>query len=359
MPRLSHVLLAVAATFLLGACSDSGNNNASISTESPRPALEFTSTESPIDLQGINADFAANIEYGEFKRNKFDIFLPRDCDEPTPLIMFIHGGGFTGGDKASYDAEQIRDALQQCIAWATINYRLLTVPGDADIVAAKDQGGVRTSLDDTALALQFMRYYSKSFNLAPEYVAAWGVSAGAGASLWLGTHDDLADPDNADPVLQESTRIKAAGAIATQATYDILAWEEVLIDLVEPLAGVLGGTDVPTLASNVGATNYLLTFLGAASLEELESEDRIAYRAELDMLTLMDADDAPIYTENYTTGFDNLMNMFLHHALHAIAVKKRADEVGLEAVGYSLDPAFPLTDPSEETLTQFLIRHLR
>jgi acetyl esterase/lipase len=156
MRRLSHLLPAVAAALLLGACSD-GNNNATISTESPRLALEFTSTEAPIDLQGINADFAANIEYGEFERNKFDIFLPRDCDDPTPLIIFIHGGGFTGGDKERYDAEQIREVLQQCIAWATINYRLLTVPGDADIAAAKDQGGVRTSLDDTARALQFMR----------------------------------------------------------------------------------------------------------------------------------------------------------------------------------------------------------
>lgn len=63
--------------------------------------------------------------------------------------------------------------------------------------------------------------------------------------------------------------------------------------------------------------------------------------------------------ENFATSFDDLLNVFLHHALHALAVKDRADQVGLESVAYSREPNYPLEDPSGEDLVSFLSRHIR
>ncbi len=295
------------------------------------------------------------------ERNVFDIYLP-NCDGPTPLVIYIHGGGFTGGDKSgthSQNAAHIQEFLQNCVAYATINYFLLTVPAaDGDLQAAAAQGGVLTSLQDTARALQFMRYHHQSLNLDANNVAMYGGSAGAGASLWLGNHDDMADPGNADPVLRESTRIQATGALATQSTYDLLLWEDILLPITMPFAETLGGTDIPSVAAAVGASNYLLTFLGVASLEEISSAENIAYRANVDMLGLMDASDAPIYVHNFDTGFGDLLNLFLHHGLHAIAVKDRADEVGLHSVAYVDDPVYGLEDPSGEDLPSFFLRHI-
>ena len=77
------------------------------------------------------------------------------------------------------------------------------------------------------------------------------------------------------------------------------------------------------------------------------------------MLELMDAGDAPIYVHNYVVSMDDLLNVFLHHGLHALAVKARADEVGLHSVAYSEDPDYYLEDPSGEGLVSFLTRHLR
>lgn len=353
------ILSYALALCLLAACSD-GNNSNSAAVE-VRPALELSFTAAPVDLSGITAEYAEDVRYGEAERNVFDIYLP-DCDEPTPLVIYIHGGGFTGGDKSGADsnAANIREFLQDCVAYASINYTLLKVPSAAQGVSSiVAQGGVLTSLEDAARALQFMRYNYSSLNLDIESVAVYGVSAGAGASLWLGTHSDMADPDNADPILRESTRVKAVGALATQSTYDLLVWENVLLPITESLEGVLGGTDIPTVAQAVGATNYLLTFLGVDSIDAIYTPDNEAYRANVDMLAMMDSSDAPIYVHNYVTGFDDLLNMFLHHGLHALAVKQRADEVGLASVAYSEEPAYPLTDPSGEDLTSFLLRHIQ
>ncbi|GAB5452350.1 MAG: hypothetical protein Hals2KO_26780 [Halioglobus sp.] len=352
----TRLIVGALALSLLAACSDSNNDSSATA-----PVLTLNFSESPIELPGIAANYAADVAYGAKERNLFDIYLPQDCDGPTPLVIYIHGGGFTGGDKANnVSAERVNELLQNCIAHAAINYTLLDVPSEeegTDSIPA--QGGVLTSLQDAARALQFMRYHHASLNLDKENVALYGGSAGAGASLWLGTHDDMADPDNADPVLRESTRIKAAGALATQSTYDILDWSEILLPITEPVADILGGTDVETIAAALGSTNYLLTFLGVASAEAFASAENQAYRAEIDMLELMDAGDAPIYVHNFETSFANPLDMFLHHGVHALAVKARADEVGLHSVAYVDDPAFDLQDPSGEGLTSFMIRHIR
>ena len=357
-----RIFSLIALTLAVSACSDGSNNsNSTAGVEEPRPALELSFSEAPVDLTNISADFAADVRYGEAERNLLDIFLP-DCEDPTPLVMFIHWGGFIGGNKEdAYDVqvEEIQEFLRNCVAYASINYTLLEIPEtDEDIEKAAAQGGVLTALEDTARALQFMRYHFESLNIEPENVAAYGGSAGAGSSLWLGTHDDMADPDNEDPILRESTRVKAAGALATQSTYDLLDWEQILLPVTEPFAPILGGTDLVTIAEAIGATNYLLTILGIASLDQLDSQALDEYRARVDMLEMMDSGDAPVFIYSIVFPPDDLINLLLHHPLHGLAVKDRADEVGLEAVAYSEDPNYPLQDPSGETLTSFLMRHI-
>ena len=51
-------------------------------------------------------------------------------------------------------------------------------------------------------------------------MAATGGSAGAGISLWVGFHDDLADPSSDDPVKRQSTRLTAMGVFGAQSSYD-------------------------------------------------------------------------------------------------------------------------------------------
>lgn len=352
MNYLKLCWLALSTLLLLGCAGGSPDG---------RPVLALDFSTPPIELNGNSADFAQDVRYGDGERNVFDIYLP-DCSAPTPLVIYIHGGGFTGGDKSgthTQNAAHIQQFLDSCVAYATINYFLLTVPpADGDIEAAAAQGGVLASLNDAARSLQFMRYHYESLNLDKDNVALYGGSAGAGASLWLGTHDEMADPNNSDPVLRESTRITAVGAIATQSTYNLIAWEDILLPMTTRFAAVLGGTDIPTVASAVGAANYLLTFLGVSSIDAIFTADNEAYRANVDMLELMDASDAPIFVHNFDTGFGDLLNLFLHHGLHALAVKARADEVGLHSVAYVDDAEYDLQDPSGEDLVSFFLRHI-
>ena len=168
-------------------------------------------------------------------------------------------------------------------------------------------------------------------------------------------------------MLRESTRLKAVGALYTQATYNFLRWEEVLAPVIEPLvvAGLFASGSVPAVAADLGAGPLLFGATASDSVEELESLEKRPYLENIDMIGNMDASDAPIWAfndSNLFTGdaeFASLINLFLHHALHVIALHDRAQAVGLENVMSVVDPLFVLEDPSGEDHISFLIRHIK
>ncbi len=40
-----------------------------------------------------------NLKYGEHKRQKMDVFLPKDYPVDSPVILIVHGGAWTMGRK--------------------------------------------------------------------------------------------------------------------------------------------------------------------------------------------------------------------------------------------------------------------
>jgi len=324
-------------TFLIGIlligifgskCVLHGQNNAT---------LDITfSMNNPLDIDKTVANFVEDIQYDSLENTSFDMFMPIS-KKPTSLIIFIHGGGFTGGYKEqAYERyeTQIKEILSRNMAFASIDYRLLF----------ETDRGVIASIEDSKRCLQFIKYHARSFNIDKERIGIFGSSAGAGTSLWIGLNDDMAIYKSDDPVLRESTRVQAIGAIASQATYDILRWEEVFVDYG------LSFDEVPDFLM------YKLTeFYGVHNRQELESEDVIAYRHQMDMLELMDKDDPPIWVKNQQKDVPPMFDL-QHHPAHAKAIKEHAIKAGLEHVVYA--PALNITPEIEEGLIDFFDRLL-
>jgi hypothetical protein len=59
---------------------------------------------------------------------------------------------------------------------------------------------------DAARAIQTLRYRADEYNIDKARVGLIGGSAGGYTALWLGLHDDLADPESHDPIARESTK---------------------------------------------------------------------------------------------------------------------------------------------------------
>ncbi|MDA1066347.1 MAG: alpha/beta hydrolase [Verrucomicrobia bacterium] len=155
----------------------------------------------------------AEVRYGDHERHVLD-FWKAPSSTPTPVVIVIHGGGWTGGSKERLDRFADTEVLLKAgISVVAINYRLMK--HSEDVVPP-----VKAPLHDAARALQFVRSKAKEWNINKTRIGAAGGSAGACSSLWLAYHDDLADPDSKDPVARESTRLWCAAVNGPQTTLD-------------------------------------------------------------------------------------------------------------------------------------------
>ena len=132
----------------------------------------------------------ADIPYAEYGRTKID-FWQAEGKGARPIMVFIHGGGWSGGGKNKISTSQIEKCLTHGISVASVGYRLL---GTAILP---------TPVHDAARAIQFIRSKAKQWNIDKNRVMLTGSSAGGCTSVWLACHDDLANPDSKDPVERE------------------------------------------------------------------------------------------------------------------------------------------------------------
>jgi acetyl esterase/lipase len=165
-----------------------------------------------VGLQGQAAEpkQLVNVAYGSHPRQVLD-FYPAKSDKPTPVVLYIHGGGWRGGDKKTNPAA----FLAKGISVVAINYRYVQ-----NGVKDKVKPPVKAPLGDAARALQFVRSKADQWNLDKKRIGATGGSAGACTSLWLAFHDDMADPKSSDPVARESTRLYCAAVNGAQVSLD-------------------------------------------------------------------------------------------------------------------------------------------
>ena len=184
---------------------------AALNAAEPSPAKAKASKKAAAKVPQ-RAPTLANVHYGVHQRQVLD-FYKAESTEPTPLVFYIHGGGWMLGDKAVVG--NLEKYLASGISVVSINYRLVSQAHAAGI-----KPPVSWSLHDAARALQFVRSKAKEWNIDKMRIGATGGSAGACSSLWLAFHDDMADPKSADLVARESTRLFCAAVSGAQTTLD-------------------------------------------------------------------------------------------------------------------------------------------
>ncbi|QEG42045.1 alpha/beta hydrolase [Roseimaritima ulvae] len=161
-------------------------------------------------VQAEDAKRLQNVPYGEHPRQVLD-FYQAQSDTPTPVVFYIHGGGWRAGDKKTNP----QAFLAKGISVVAINYRYVQ-----NAVKENVEPPVKAPLHDAARALQFVRSKATEWNLDKQKIGATGGSAGACSSLWLAFHDDLAQPDSEDPIARESTRLYCAAVRGAQVSLD-------------------------------------------------------------------------------------------------------------------------------------------
>ena len=123
-----------------------------------------------------------DVEYGRAGdvSLKLDIVRPKEPSEnPRPVIAFIHGGGWSGGNKAVFVGTLVPFADSGNYFCVSIEYRL---------------SGVATwpaQIHDCKAAIRWLKVNAKKYNIDPEKIGVWGSSAGGHLVSMLGVSGDV------------------------------------------------------------------------------------------------------------------------------------------------------------------------
>jgi len=254
------------------------------------------------------ADFA----YGGHERHVLDLYQS-ESSTPTPLVVYIHGGGFHRGDKKGIDQDTLKQLLDAGISVAAINYRF--------------------AHHDVERALQTLRSKAKEWNIDKDQVGAFGGSSGAQLCMWLAYHDDAADPSSSDPIARESTRLSFVAPLNGQTTNDLDWWLNNLPGYkklhIDP-ADLYGTSD--------GAKQ-------AAVINQISAWSNVSADDPPTFMTYGMAPGDPVPEGDRATAFQ------VHHVNFGMALKER-----LEAVGVEADLHYKGADSTYNSAADFFIR---
>jgi hypothetical protein len=247
-----------------------------------------------------------------------------NSDRPTPLAVFIHGGGFRNGSKERIDAGTLRALLDAKISVAALHYRFTK---HAPLPAAHY---------DCRRALQFLRSKATEWNLDKTRVGAFGGSAGAQLCMYLAFHDEMAKPDSDDPIERESTRLMCVATRGGQSTMDVEWWQ----------------SHVP------GYETPHRDFYGRFAVETKEEYQQKV--AEVSALSLITKDDPPIFMtyrmppdEAVPSDPQKARSWKVHHVVFGIELQKKMNALGIET-----DLHYPGAKSSYQSKGDFFIAKL-
>lgn len=193
---------------------------------------------------------------------KLDLARPAG-DGPFPAIVFIHGGGWTGGNRQVY-SEQIKEAARRGYVAITVTYRLMKFD------AAKKETTTATpifpaQIHDCKAAVRWLRANAEKYHVDPQRIGATGASAGGHLSLLVG----LTDP---------ASKLEGEGGYPDQSSR------------VQCVVNVFGPTDMAD-CFRTSSVAYLFRLVMGGTPEEVAEQ----YAAG-SPITHVSADDPPVLT---------------------------------------------------------------
>lgn len=138
----------------------------------------------------------------EGRPERLDLYVQyaRDFKVRRPGVLFIHGGGFTGGDKAEYRSASVSaDLARAGYVVVSCNY----------VLGPKTKEGVwPRNIADCRDAVRWVRSHAKALGVNPDKIAIAGGSAGGYLALMVGLSDDKTGPGG-DPQAAVSAKVSA------------------------------------------------------------------------------------------------------------------------------------------------------
>lgn len=213
-----------------------------------------------------DVDIARDIVYkrSDGQSLLLDIYTPKMVTHPLPVILWIHGGGWSRGRKEQRPPVNL---MAHGYAVVSLEYRL---SGEAPFPA---------QIEDCKAAVRWIRANAATYHFDPDHIGAWGHSAGGHLAALLGTSGGVAELEGGGENLKFSSRIQAVCDLSGPT------------DILRLYEGVSNTTEGPGRR----ARSFIEQFLGGTA------EDKRAKAVAASPITYVSKGDPPfliIHGEN-------------------------------------------------------------
>jgi len=167
-------------------------------------------------------------------RQMLDLYLPgAAADQPHPLVVYIHGGGWEAGSKD--EAEVLVGLIKggTPYAGASLNYRLT------------DQAPWPAQIHDCKAAIRWLRAHAQEYHLDPDKISVFGISAGGHLVSMLGVTGGVKELEgDLGQHLDQSSRVTCVLDFCGPSDFLTFGGKGSIIDPDDPkgaLAKLIGG----------------------------------------------------------------------------------------------------------------------
>lgn len=234
---------------------------------------------------------------------KLDLYIPSYVSNPYPIIVWLHPGGYTRGDKEGV-IPVLDGILNRGYAVASINYRLA------------DEACFPAQLFDAKAAVRWIRANAATYKLNKEAIAAWGVSAGSTFAALLGTTANVSGlEDLSMGNSKESSHINAV--VALIGPMDFLHMDSQLLqlgyqplhdDVASGMSMLIGGqlTECPEKCRAINPATYITSDCPPFYLQHGTADHLVPYLQSVNFAqALIDTIGQENVTLNLIEGLDH------------------------------------------------------
>ncbi len=242
--------------------------------------------------------------------NRVDLYLPASASGPSPVLMYIHGGGWVGGSKES--------SVLRLLPWLRMGYAVVNVQYRLGRISRAP-----AAVEDCLCALHWVKSNAEDYGLDADRIVVTGNSAGGHLALTTGM---IPSSSGLDLECQPKAELGVAA---------VINW--------------YGITDVGDLLSGVNEKSYAVRWMGSLA-------DRMEVAERVSPLTYVRADLPPVLTihGDADTVVPHQHAVRLHEALSGAGVANELHTVPGGGHGrFSRDETVAIF----ETIQRFLGRH--
>lgn len=209
---------------------------------------------------------AAPDQFGVTKTLLLDVYSPvGDTVTDRPAIVWVHGGSFKSGDKASGPlVDEATTFAKLGFVGMAINYRLYPSGCTTNYQLATCVQAMTDAQHDAQAAVRFLRANAVTYGVDPNRIAIKGLSAGAITALHVGFNSD--DPGTSgNPEFSSAVRaavsVSGAKKLGTASPGDAASF--LLHGTLDTTVPYAWAADTYNEATAAGLTTYLTSFDGA------------------------------------------------------------------------------------------------